>query len=146
MKTLIVGDGPCRRSLERFSKPIEENVVFTGHIPHGEVQKYYQLADLFVLPSLSEGLPTVLLEAAAAGKPCVASKVNGVPDVVIHGETGFLVDSLDLDAYARYVRLLLADENLRKKMGRRAKKRAKGSFNWDDIVTQYDKIYRQLVN
>lgn len=146
LKTIIVGEGPCRRGLERFSKSIEKNIVFTGYIPHSQVQKYYLLADLFVLPSLSEGLPTVLLEAAAAGKPCVASNVNGVPDVVIHKETGFLVDKLDLDSYVHYVKLLLADENLQKRMGKKAEKHAKESFNWGNIVNQYDKIYRQLVN
>lgn len=146
LKTIIVGEGPCRRDLERLSKSIEKNIVFTGHIPHSQVQKYYLLADMFVLSSLSEGLPTVLLEAAAAGKPCVASNVNGVSDIVIHKETGFLVNRLDLDSYVHYVRLLLTDENLQKRMGKKAEKHAKESFNWVDIVNQYDKIYRQLLH
>ena len=145
LKTIIVGEGPYRRRLERFSRSIEKNIVFTGYIPHSQIPKYYLLADIFVLPSLSEGLPTVLLEAAAAGKPCVASNVNGVPDIVIHKETGFLVDKLDLDSYVHYVKLLLTDENLLRRMGKKAEKHTKESFNWSAIVNQYDRMYRQLV-
>ena len=146
LKTIVVGEGPDRKNLERLSSSIEENIVFTGFIPRDQVPDYYFLGDIFVLPSLSEGLPNVLLEAAAAGRPCVASNVNGVPDIVVHGETGFLVDRLDLDSYVHYVRLLLMDEDLRERMGEKAEEHVEESFNWDAIVNQYDEIYRQLEN
>ena len=146
LKTVIVGEGPDRNRLESLSRSIAENIVFTGRIPHSQIPDYYFLGDVFVLPSLSEGLPTVLLEAAAAGKPCVASNVNGVPDIVVHGATGFLVDKLDLESYVHYVRLLLTDETLRKRMGEKAETHVEESFNWGAIVNQYDEIYRQLAN
>jgi len=146
LKTIIVGEGPDRNRLESLSRSMEENIVFTGYIQRDQIPNYYLLGDVFVLPSLSEGLPTVLLEAAAAGKSCVASNVNGVPDIVVHGETGFLVDKLDLDSYVHYVRLLLADETLRKRMGEKARVHVEESFNWGAIVNQYDGIYRQLAD
>ena len=146
LKTIVVGEGPDRNRLERLASSTEENIVFTGHIPHSQIADYYFFGDVFVLPSLSEGLPTVLLEAAAAGKPCVASNVNGVPDIVVHGATGFLVDELGLESYVHYVRLLLADEDLRKRMGEKAEAHVEESFNWGAIVNQYDEIYQWLLD
>ena len=146
VKTVIVGEGYSRKDLERLSSSIKRNVVFAGYVPHDQIYKYYFMTDVFVLPSLSEGLPTVLLEASAAGKPSVASHVNGVPDIVIHGETGFLVDKSDINSYVRYVKLLLADENLLRNMGKKAAEFVKENFNWNTVVDKYDGIYRRIVN
>lgn len=94
IKTVIVGDGEFRDKYEKLATPIKGNVTFTGRIHHKELSKYYAIGDIFVLPSLSEGLPTVLLEAAAFAKPIVASKVGGIPDIIVHGHSGLLADSV----------------------------------------------------
>jgi glycosyltransferase involved in cell wall biosynthesis len=144
IKTVIVGDGPSRGYYEELAKSLTRNVTFVGQVPHKEVSKYYNIADVFVLPSLSEGLPTVCLEASAAGKPCVATYVNGVPDIVIHGHTGYLVEKSDLPSYERYVRLLLEDEDLCGFMGRNAAKFVKENFSWDVVTKKYEEIFRDL--
>ncbi len=129
-----------------MSGSIQNNVIFTGYVPHNQIYKYYLIADVFVLPSLSEGLPTVLLEASAAGKPCVASNVNGVSDIIVHEETGYLIERLDINSYKRYVKVLLTNEDLAKEMGKKAADYVKENFNWDVIVDKYEKIYRQVIN
>lgn len=146
IRTVIVGDGPSRRYYEELSRSLARNITFVGHVPHKEVSKYYNLADVFVLPSLSEGLPTVLLEASAAGKPCVATNVNGVPDIVVHGKTGYLVQKLDVDGFKRYVRLLLENESVLKRFGNNAAKFVQENFDWDVVVGKYEKIYREILS
>jgi len=146
VRTVIVGDGPEKQYYEKLAEPIKDNVNFVGFIPHNQLPKYYLLADVFILPSLSEGLPTVLLEAAAAEKPCVATNVYGVPDIIQHGETGFLVGRTRIDLYSHFVRILLKDEDLARTMGKKAREHVKQNFNWDAIVDDYEKVYRRLLN
>ena len=146
LKTLLVGDGPDRKFYEKLVRPIRSNVVFIGQVPRAEVAKYYSLADVLVLPSLSEGLPQVLLEASAAGKPCVATNVNGVSDIIVHGKTGYLVEKWNVGAYRDYVKSLLEDEQLSKKMGSMAAQHVKENFSWDTVVDKYEKMYEDIVN
>jgi len=146
LKTLLVGDGPDRRLYEKLARPIKNNVIFIGQVPHTEVAKYYSLADVFVLPSLSEGLPQVLLEASATGKPCVATSVNGTSDIIVHGKTGYLVERWNIDAYHDYVKVLLEDEQLSKKMGSMAVQFVKENFSWDVVMDKYEKVYENITN
>jgi len=146
LKTLLVGDGPDRKLYEKLARPIKSNVIFIGQVPRTEVAKYYSIADVFVLPSLSEGLPQVLLEASAAGKPCVATNVNGIPDIIVHGKTGYLVERWNIDAYHDYVKFLLEDEQLSKKMGSMAIQFVKENFSWDVVIDKYEKIYENITN
>jgi glycosyltransferase involved in cell wall biosynthesis len=146
IKTVIVGDGPQRKFYEALSRPIREHVVFVGHVPKSQVFSYYLLADIFILPSLSEGLPTVLLEASAAGKPCVATDVNGVSDIVVHEKTGYLVQKSDVAGFKRYVRMLLENESVLRRFGSNAAKFVKENFNWNVVVGKYEKIYREILS
>lgn len=90
---IVVGDGPERSRLETlaYDLGVSERVCFTGQVPRAEVPAYLKAADLFVLNSRYEGLPHVVLEALAAGKPVVATSVGGTPEVVQHGVNGLLV-------------------------------------------------------
>ena len=146
VKTVVVGDGPSREHYEKLAESIKSHVIFTGWLPRSQIYRYYNIADVFVLPSLSEGLPSALLEASAAGKPCVASNVGGVPDVTVHGETGYLVDRSDINSYARCVKILLANEDLSREMGRKAAEHVKENFNWDVVVDKYEKIYQHILD
>ena len=145
LKTLVVGDGPDIKLYEKLARPIRNNVIFVGKVPYTELAKYYSMADVFVLPSLSEGLPHVLLEASAAGKPCVATNVNGTSDIVVHGKTGYLVERWNIDAYHDYVKVLLEDEQLSKKMGSTAVQFVKENFSWDVVIDKYEKIYEDVI-
>lgn len=145
VKTVVVGDGPSREYYEKLARSIKADVIFTGWVPRQQLHNYYRMASVFVLPSLSEGLPTVLLEASAAGKPCVASNVGGVPDIIVHGKTGYLAKRLDIYSYLHYVKILLTDEELSKRMGKNAAEHVDKNFKWDTIVDKYEKLYREVL-
>lgn len=146
LKTLLVGNGPDRKLYEKVARPIGGNVAFIGRVRRTEVAKYYSVADVFVLPSLSEGLPQVLLEASAAGKPSVATNVNGVSDIILHGKTGYCVEGWNINAYHDYVKSLLEDERLSKRMGSMAVQFVKENFSWDAVVDKYEKMYENIMN
>lgn len=111
-KLVIVGDGPERPNLEAASKTllIDERVVFTGQI--SDVQPFYAMADIFVLPSHSEGSPNVLLEAMAAEVPVVATAVGGVPEIVEDETSALLTPANDPPAMAKAIDRLLKDSEL----------------------------------
>ncbi len=144
VRALIVGDGPLRHQLEHSALPASEKVIFTGALQGREKYECYMLADLFMLPSRSEGLPTVLLESSAMGVPAVATNVNGIPDIVVHGQTGFLSDKSDFQSYEKYVKTLIENEDLAKEMGRKARAHVESNFSWSTIADKYAEIYETL--
>jgi glycosyltransferase involved in cell wall biosynthesis len=144
IKTVIVGDGEYKDYYKRMVGN-NENIIFVGFIPYLEIQKYIAVADVLVLPSLSEGLPNILLEAAACAKPVVATNTGGISDIVIHGKTGFLVDQENFNSFLEYIRLILNDEDLAKKLGNNAYEHVKKEFNWSMIVEHYEQIYESFV-
>jgi glycosyltransferase involved in cell wall biosynthesis len=111
-KLVIVGDGPERANLEALASPFEKRIVFTGQI--SDVRPFYAMADVFVLPSQSEGSPNVLLEAMVAEIPVVATAVGGVPEIVENETSALLVSSKEPRALAAAIRRLLADNELTK--------------------------------
>jgi glycosyltransferase involved in cell wall biosynthesis len=116
---LIVGDGPERMRLEELSRDlmIKENIIFDGLIEHKKLPNYYQMCDLFVLPSKHEGRGLVLIEAMAASKPVVTTDVGVAGELIINGETGFVVPVNDCDELAKKIITLLGNPELRKRMG-----------------------------
>jgi glycosyltransferase involved in cell wall biosynthesis len=121
---------------------IGDQVHFLGH--REDVPEILNLVDLVVLPSAYEGLPNVLLEAMAAGKPVVACKVSGVDEVVVHGRTGLLVPVKNPLELARAIRDLLDDPVKRTSMGQAGRERVLLEFSLDRMINQYDTLYRSL--
>ncbi|MCR6623610.1 MAG: glycosyltransferase family 4 protein [archaeon YNP-LCB-024-027] len=144
VKGLIVGDGPQRIKLENMARPINRYIKFTGYVSSKEKFECYHIADIFILPSISEGLPTVLLEAAAFGLPIIATNIHGIPYIVINGKTGFLVNGEDYNQYVEYAKHLILNQNLAKEMGENAKKHVMDNFSWKTIVKKYESIYEEL--
>jgi len=142
----IVGDGPLRKELEKVVEELsmQDKIRFAGMQPHSKIPKYMQEADLFVLPSLSEGLPLVLLEAMAASTPVVTTNVGGIPDAVIDGETGILIPSKNTDALSKAIVSLLGDRIKQKVMGEKARKNIEERFVWSIVVDETLKVYRSL--
>lgn len=101
--------------------------------------------DVFVLPSLFEGLPVALIEAMEAGLPSVVTRVGGSPELVVHGETGLIVDPGDPEQLASALRLLLADADRREQMGRRARQRAHAEFSIEAVASRYSTLYRSII-
>jgi len=142
IKLLLVGDGEEKKELEKISEKLnlKENIVFVGRVDNGEIPKYMALSDIFVLPSLSEGLPVVILEAMASGLPIIATKVGGVPDIMKDGENGFLVDPKSPAQIAEKILYLLADDNARKLISLNNFKKSK-DYSWDIVMENLIKVY-----
>ncbi len=125
----IIGDGPLKHTLQALAKSlgVAERVRFLGALPHDQVLAWMRKAAMLVLPSVRtstgrvEGLGMVLLEAAATGVPAVGSRIGGIPEGIIDGQTGFLVPEKDPEALARRMADLLDDPELRLSMGARAR-------------------------
>ena len=143
VRTVIVGDGPYRDEYERMAAKVRGNVVFAGF--RSDIPQLLAACDVFVLPSISEGLPSALLEAAACGKPLVASNTGAIPDVVIHGETGFLAEPGDVESFARHIKLLLDDAEKAARFGARAREHVRRDFDWDAIASRYEDLCVQAI-
>lgn len=126
---LLAGSGPLEPEFRRRASRHRDRVHFLGH--RTDMPELMAASDLVVLPSRSEALPTVLMEAAAAGRPVVATRVGGVAEVVEDGRTGFLVPPDDPRALARAVDEMLDDPARARAFGERARSRARERFSLD---------------
>ena len=115
VRFVIVGEGPELATLQRAAAPLGDQFIFPGHF--ADVAPFYGLADLFVLPSHSEGSPNVLLEAMSAGLPIVATAVGGVPESVAHEKSALLVSPRDAKSLADSMTRLLRDADLAARLG-----------------------------
>jgi len=121
---------------------IEGNVIFTGAVSARDLVAFYQISDLFVLPSLSEGLPTSILEAMYFGIPVVSTDIPGVRDHF--SEFALLVSPRDEDALADAVQTLLTDRDLAKSLSRKGKALVASQYTWDRVTREYEMIYSNL--
>jgi glycosyltransferase involved in cell wall biosynthesis len=138
----IVGDGPERSTLEGAASDLA-NVSFTGMLPHARAQEYLARARMLVLPSRHEGQPNVLMEAMALGVPVIASRVGGVPDLVVDGETGLLVEPGDAPGLSRAIARIATDDALRARLaanGIAAMRR----HEWSDVVQNLEQHLRAI--
>jgi len=142
---LIVGRGGLREELEGRVQQlgVARHFRFLGH--REDVHDLLALCDVFVLPSLSEGMPLSLLEAMGAGVPSVATRVGGVSEVVDHGKTGLLVSPGDSQALAESIIKLLEDRTLARQMGQYARDVVARRFSVSRMVDDYKEIYARLI-
>jgi len=141
-KLTIIGDGEEKDELKQLVSKLGlcEYIEFKGRIENGKIPTYIAQADIFVLPSLSEGFPVVVLEAMAAGLPVVATGVGGLPCIIEEGVNGFLVEPANPEQIAEKIVLLLGDDELRLKMSRANLEKAK-KYDWRCVVEQLEEIY-----
>ncbi len=142
----IIGDGPLKDVLEKTSTTlgIGSYVSFSG-MRHDVPDILGQL-DIFVLSSTTEGISLTLLEAMATELPVVATNVGGNPEVVIDGETGFLVPLKNPEEMAKKLMILIDDENLRHKMGHNGRTRVIANFSIKETARKYVNLYSSLIN
>ena len=141
-KLVIIGDGPLARNLQEKAKSLNalEDIVFTGY--RRDVLELLMAFDVFVLPSLAEGLSIALLEAMARGLPVIASKVGGIPEVCGKNACSILVSPKNVSALASaMVKIASLDEKERKNLGVNARKRIKDEFSVDLMVGKLTEIY-----
>ena len=139
---LIVGDGPLRKLVEMACRA-NPAITYLGY--RDDVPELMKASDIFVLPSISEGLPLVLLEAGYMGLPVIATNVGAVPDIITDGRTGLLVNRGSLRQLIRAISLLIEYEDLRKKLGINLKKHIETYCRWDKVVDEYEKLYERIL-
>jgi glycosyltransferase involved in cell wall biosynthesis len=141
----MVGDGPDRDAVERRAHQlgIVRDSLFLGY--QEEVASYYAAFDALILPSANEGTPVSAIEALACGRPVVATRVGGVPDVVRDGVDGFLVEPGDVDAMAERLSALAADPPLRHRMGEAGRASVHERYSVERLLDDIDALYRRLL-
>jgi glycosyltransferase involved in cell wall biosynthesis len=141
----LVGDGPDRPHLEHRAHELGviRDTLFLGY--QEEVAPFYAAFDALVLPSSNEGTPVSAIEALAAGRPVVATRVGGVPDVVQEGEDGFLVEPGATGDLADRLAELARDPELRERMGRAGRERVLPRYAVERLVDDVDRLYRALL-
>lgn len=143
---VIAGEGDLRALLERQATDLRLNaqVRFLGRQSHGQVYRLLNEATLLLAPSRYEPFGLVALEAAQMGRPVVASRVDGLEEVVVHGETGLLVEPEKCDELADAILTLLDSPAMCAEFGARARQRAEVSFAFGDFLDRYEHLYQEL--
>lgn len=144
-RLVMVGDGSERGRAEHRARclNVAEHCVFVGKQPR--IVDYLSAAELLLLPSEQESFGLAALEAMACEVPVIASRVGGVPEVVTDGETGYLSAVGDVEKMATDAARLLADDDVRREMGRRARASAVGRYSTDLIIPRYIKFYERIL-
>ncbi len=144
---VCVGAGPAREHLSQLAGRVRRNdaVVLPGRVGPDKVPRFLQGADFLVLPSHSEGLPQVVAEAMQCGLPVVATNVGGIPEAVIDGQTGLLVEARDTEALGRTIERMITDTAFRRDAGERGLERAREVFDPERNVRTFANALRSLV-
>ena len=142
---LFVGEGPMLHALRSRVKElgISESVQFLGAVPN--ISTLLRECDIYVRPSLTEGMPLTVLEAMACGVPTVATRIDGTTEILINEDTGFLVDPKNAQQLAFYISKLVGDCELRMRMGRRARESVEKHNDWNSVATQMSRIYESVL-
>jgi N-acetyl-alpha-D-glucosaminyl L-malate synthase BshA len=145
-RLVMCGDGPEREGAESLAREygIAGDVVFAGQVPN--IADYLSVADLLLMPSQTESFGLAALEAMACETPVIATRSGGLPEVVLDGETGYLVEIGDMRTMAERAAGILSDEKKLREMGRRGRDWAVSQFNTEKVIPQYEKLYERVVD
>ncbi len=146
LKFLIIGDGRLRKQLEEKSERlgIEKHVIFMGQ--RRDIPELLTAMDIFVLPSIKEGLPIALLEAMAAKRPVIATRVGAIPMVIENNETGVLVEPKDVTGLRDAIVSLVNDPGRMDLLARKGFDRVCGNFSSDEMGKKYLELYMEITN
>ena len=149
-RAVLIGTGELEPQMRRRAAELGLDATFRGALPPAEVQSHLLASKMIVAPSKTardgdaEGLPTTILEASALGLPVVATRHSGIPDAVVHGETGLLSAEADPSALAGNIARLLADETLRLRLGERGRAFVEANFNLARQSILLEDLYDRL--
>ncbi len=145
LRFLFVGDGPLKPAIEREAKKIspENHIIFTGFRP--DIPPLLNAMDILVQASTVEGMPNSVYEAMACGKPVIATRVGGVPEILEQDKEGLLVEPRDEAALAGAILRLAGDSALRARLGASARRKIETSFSMQSMIDQYEELYAQLL-
>lgn len=141
----LVGDGPDRAELETFVRKgsLTERVTFTGGVNQDEIKAFFGRADIFVLASFAEGIPVALMEAMALEIPCIATTINGIPELISDGVDGFLTSPSDVDDIVQVMTRLIDDPMLRQTIGKAGRVRVQQAYELDTNIGHLADIFRK---
>ena len=151
---LIVGEGPYRDDLDRLARTagVRDRVVFAGRVDTDELPDIYALSDVFVMPSRVrpaacdvEGFGLVFLEANACGKPVIGGRTGGIPEAIVDGKTGFLVEPESVADIVEHLGIILTNNELAGEMGRQGRTRVKTHFSWAEAASRIQELVTAMV-
>jgi glycogen(starch) synthase len=147
VRLIIAGDGPERGSLERQARElgVEDAVDFLGWVAPSEVPALINTASILVLPSRADAFPLAGIQAAFMERPVVATRVGGIPELVVDGETGLLVEAENTAGLADAILSLLDHPEKVDRLGEAARERSLKLFDIDRIADSYQNLYRRIV-
>jgi len=145
-KILIIGQGKGEEKLKKLIKELglESKVLPLGHIEHKKLPNYLSVSDVFVRPSLSEGLGNVFLEAMAVEVPIIGTPVGGIIDFLEDGQTGIFCRVRDSEDIAKKIEKLLSDNNLRERIIENGKKLVRTVYSWPNISLRMKEVFKEL--
>ena len=143
---VAVGNGPKQSEIETYAKTHAAHVraIFTGS--RSDIPKVISAMDICVLATHAEGCPNALMEYMAAGKPVVSSNVGGCKELVLEGQTGFLVEDKDVDGYTHSIEQLINNPQKCQSMGEAGKKRMQSDFSTKALAQKTEALYRALLS
>ena len=141
----IVGGGELEEYLKNLTRELglEDKVTFTGYIPYVEVKKWMQRSNVFALPSDYEAIGCVYLEAMACGVPAIGCLKNGIDEIIVHGENGYLVEGKNVEQLKECL-IALTDKKLREKMGELARKTVVDNCQWKHSALAVKAVYERV--
>jgi len=150
----IIGDGELKNEIVNLitSLDLQEKVLLLGPRTQSEVIKEMEMADIFMLPSVTaasgdrEGVPVTIMEASATGLPVVSTLHSGIPEVVLDGQTGFLVPERDINALAQSLKKLISDPKLRSEMGKQGHAYVAKLYNHQNEMRKLEELFKKLSN
>ncbi|MFV2045173.1 MAG: glycosyltransferase family 4 protein, partial [Anaerolineales bacterium] len=147
-RCVLVGEGPLLRGIQSKAEEVGlgEFITFPGRINPDAVRELLTKADLFVLPSAWEGLPSSVMEAMAAGLPVVGTDVNGINELVVDGETGLLVPPENPESLADALASMLKGPAMRQEMGAKGRKRIEARFDLRKTTLRIEQFYETILD
>jgi len=144
----LIGSGPDEQALKNLSlnQGVADNVIFLGHKDHAEIVRYLQIADVFIRPSLSEGLGNSFLESMAVGVPVIGTEVGGIPDFLVNNETGLFCEVRNPSSIVKAVEKYHQDHEQYLKIKINGQKLVQEKYSWDKIATQMRVIFNKMLN
>lgn len=145
-KILIAGVGPDESKLRDLVEKLnlQDKVLFLGYISYSDLPKYYSVADVFIRPSLSEGLGNVFLEAMAIGLPIIGTPIGGIPDFLKDRKTGLFCETENPQSVSEKIKEILSDNSLRETLTKNGLDLVREKYDWDKIALKIEQVYMKL--
>lgn len=146
LKLIYIGDGPLKTELEEKVRLNDLNnfIIFMGTIPHEQVNDFYKIANIYIIPSLFEGTPLSLLEAMFNALPIIGSNVSGINNIIQHKVNGLLFEVEDSDDLKNNIKYIIQNMENSIKLGFKAKECYKETYDYEDMIRSYNKIFSKI--